>query len=228
MFFSKKGEPLYIISDVHGCAKSLHALIEQIPNKAKSRLVFVGDLIDRGKYSAQVVEFVKNGGYPCVMGNHEAMMIDAFEDSPQGHMYGNTTLLNMALWQRNGGDMTNRSYNGKSAAMLRPHLEWIKQLPSYLEFDIKDENGKTLFVTHGFGLPYWKNKETMALKLRNNRLIKIADTAKTRAHYCYEEGYMDYPVYNVFGHDAMDDVIITHSYAAIDTSCVYGRLPSHP
>ena len=36
---------------------------------------------------------------------------------------------------------------------------------------------------------------------------------------------MDYPVFNVFGHDVVDNVVITDSYAAIDTGCVYGRLP---
>lgn len=218
MFFSKKVEPLYIISDVHGCAKSLHALIEQLPNKANSRLVFVGDLIDRGKYSAQVVEFVKEGGYSCVMGNHEAMMLDAFEASLQGQMYGNNTLRNMAFWQRNGGDMTDRSYNGKSGAMLRPHLDWMKALPAYLEFDIPDENGKTLFITHGFGLPFWEEREDPQMKQ-----AFIWERLKDKR----EQTYLDYPVFNIFGHDTQESALplITPHYAAIDTGCVYeGKL----
>ncbi|GAB1464879.1 hypothetical protein MASR2M54_03790 [Aliarcobacter cryaerophilus] len=40
---------IYIVSDVHGCYKSLLALIEQFPNKQNSKIVFVGDLVDRGK-----------------------------------------------------------------------------------------------------------------------------------------------------------------------------------
>lgn len=219
-------EPVYIIGDVHGCFNTLIALIDKLPNKEKSRLVFIGDLVDRGKYSAHVVEFIKSEGYDCVKGNHEAVMVEAltsYEDK-EGLM-GQTRCKK--LWKLNGGTQTLRSYyyRKNGTITIKEHLSWMKQLPNYLEYDILDENGKTLFVTHGFGLPYWKNKDTMALKLRNNRLIKMADTEKTRAHYCYEEGYMDYPVYNVFGHDAVDDVIITHSYAAIDTSCVYGRLP---
>jgi len=218
MFFSKKEEPLYIISDVHGCAKSLHALIEQLPHKGKSCLVFVGDLIDRGKYSAQVVEFVKEGGYPCVIGNHEQMMLDAFEDSLQGQMYGNNTLRNMAFWQRNGGDITDRSYNGKSGAMLRPHLDWMKALPAYLEFDIPDENDKTLFITHGFGLPFWEEREDPDMKQ-----AFIWERLKDKR----EQTYLDYPVFNVFGHDVQESALpcITPHYAAIDTGCVYeGKL----
>lgn len=59
MFFSHKEEPLYIIGDVHGCAKSLHALIEQLPQKDKSHLVFVGDLIDRGCDSVVSLNMLK-------------------------------------------------------------------------------------------------------------------------------------------------------------------------
>jgi serine/threonine protein phosphatase 1 len=66
---------IYIISDVHGCYKTLLALIEQFPNKQNSKIVFVGDLIDKGINSCDVIEFVKNNNYDCVLGNHDEMMI---------------------------------------------------------------------------------------------------------------------------------------------------------
>lgn len=100
MFYSHKEEPLYIIGDVHGCVKSLHALIEQLPQKDKSHLVFVGDLIDRGCDSAHVVEFVKNGGYDCIKGNHEAVMVEAYE----------TNDMHDWLSYGNGGEQTMLSY----------------------------------------------------------------------------------------------------------------------
>ena len=51
-------ENIYIISDIHGCYKTLLALIDQFPNKQNSKIVFVGDLIDRGKNSCEVVELL--------------------------------------------------------------------------------------------------------------------------------------------------------------------------
>ena len=218
-------DSLYIIGDVHGCFKSLMALIDTLPYKEQSQLVFVGDLVDRGKYSAQVVEFVKNGGYPCVMGNHEAVMVQAHRyEEMEGIV---DTYSTKRLWKLNGGRNTISSYFRANAGKMSEHLAWMKNLPRYLEFDIPDENGKTLFVTHGFGLPFWKarDKKETAIKLRNNRLKKRVDTQKSKEHYAYEEGFMDYPVFNVFGHDVVDNVVITESYAAIDTGCVYGRLP---
>ena len=47
-------ENIYIISDVHGCYKTLLALIEQFSNKQNSKIVFVGDLVDKGKNSCEV------------------------------------------------------------------------------------------------------------------------------------------------------------------------------
>lgn len=218
-------ESLYIIGDVHGCYKSLMALIDILPHKEKSYLVFVGDLVDRGKYSAQVVEFVKEGGYDCVLGNHEAVMVQAYRYEEMEGLMG--TYSTKRLWKLNGGGNTISSYFRPNAGKMSAHLAWMKNLPRYLEFDIPDENGKTLFVTHGFGLPFWKaraKKET-AIKLRNNRLEKRVDTLKVREHYAYAEGFMEYPVFNVFGHDVQERVLITQSYAAIDTGCVYGRVP---
>jgi len=203
------------------------ALIEILPHKEKSHLVFVGDLVDRGKYSAQVVEFVKNGGFDCVMGNHEAVMIGANRyEEPEGLM---DTYNTKRLWKMNGGANTISSYYRPNAGIMRDHIEWMKGLPCYLEYDIPDKNGKTLFITHGFGLPYWKQraKKQIAIKLRTNRLEKRIDTEKVREHYAYEEGFMEHPVFNVFGHDVVDSVLITESYAAIDTGCVYGRLPKN-
>jgi len=65
---------IIVIGDVHGCYKSLMALIEQLPKDEK--ICFVGDLMDRGPRSRQAIEFVKSGEYDCVKGNHEDMMVN--------------------------------------------------------------------------------------------------------------------------------------------------------
>lgn len=59
-------ENIYIISDVHGCYKTLLALIDKLPNKKDSKIVFVGDLVDRGANSivrylmSMVIQYLKN------------------------------------------------------------------------------------------------------------------------------------------------------------------------
>ncbi len=61
-----------VIGDVHGCLDELRELILEVVDVSdKDRVIFLGDLIDRGPDPAGVVAFVKGLGAECVMGNHE-------------------------------------------------------------------------------------------------------------------------------------------------------------
>jgi serine/threonine protein phosphatase 1 len=70
----------YVIGDIHGCYKELLKLERLIKVHARRegwqyRIVSVGDLIDRGPKSADVVDHMMKGWlagtHRCVMGNHE-------------------------------------------------------------------------------------------------------------------------------------------------------------
>ena len=69
-------DKIYIIGDVHGCYKTLLALIKKLPKDI--RICFVGDLIDRGENSKNVVEFIKSNNYDCILGNHKQMFAEKF------------------------------------------------------------------------------------------------------------------------------------------------------
>ena len=86
---------MIVISDVHGCYKTLLALIAQLPTDEE--LCFVGDLIDRGPQSKDVIEFVKSNNHKCVLGNHEDMMDSAYRS---GHPDMDRN------WAQNGGQQT--------------------------------------------------------------------------------------------------------------------------
>jgi serine/threonine protein phosphatase 1 len=97
----------YIIGDVHGHYSVLMRLVDQLPQDAE--LIFVGDLIDRGAQSAEVVKFVRDGGYRCVMGNHEYLM-DSFGSSFVGFVEQNEPIKQHNIWYTNGGIATLKSY----------------------------------------------------------------------------------------------------------------------
>ena len=78
----------YIVGDIHGCYEELLKLEKKIndhaiKNKKRPFIVSVGDIIDRGPSSKEVVEhFIegrKKGTHDIVMGNHEAMMLASIE-----------------------------------------------------------------------------------------------------------------------------------------------------
>ncbi|MFN3603805.1 MAG: metallophosphoesterase [Leptonema sp. (in: bacteria)] len=59
------------IGDVHGCIHELKKMIDTLRPKKEDRVVFLGDLINRGPDPAAVVKFVYENQWDCLMGNHE-------------------------------------------------------------------------------------------------------------------------------------------------------------
>ena len=132
-----ENKQVYIIGDVHGCYDTLMALIKKLPDNAE--LIFVGDLIDRGPKSRQVIEFVREGGYSCVQGNHEQMMIDEIELAING--FDN-------FWTPNGGNTCLESYKGYEE-QLYSDIKWVSELPRLIiESEYKDKMGRKLVITH--------------------------------------------------------------------------------
>ncbi|MDY3112801.1 MAG: metallophosphoesterase, partial [Helicobacter sp.] len=148
-----KTQPLYIIGDVHGCYKTLCALIEKLPQKWDSQIIFVGDLIDRGKESCEVIDLVIKNNYACILGNHEELMLEYYHALPSNPM------RSASVWICNGGHETMQSYqNNGGYQKIHEHLDYLSTLPRFLEIDYPDENGLRLFVTHGFGLPLYRER----------------------------------------------------------------------
>lgn len=61
---------LVVIGDVHGCLSELERLLELVRVQGEDRLVFLGDLIDRGPDPLGVVRLVRQLGAEMVLGNH--------------------------------------------------------------------------------------------------------------------------------------------------------------
>ncbi|MCF6445735.1 metallophosphoesterase family protein [Nereida sp. MMG025] len=105
--------PAYIIGDVHGCLDLLSQKLDLISQEKQRRpemrdaaVVLLGDLVDRGPKSAQVLALAHQlctdtpDDVVCIKGNHEAMLLD-FIDDPAGRG---------RRWLRFGGADTLASY----------------------------------------------------------------------------------------------------------------------
>ena len=68
------------IGDVHGNYDGLMLLLNAISPLNDDKVYFLGDLINRGAKSAQVADFVRKNPYYCVLGNHEQMFLDYFQN----------------------------------------------------------------------------------------------------------------------------------------------------
>jgi len=123
----------YAVPDLHGRCDLLTAAIEKISEHSRgdaATMVTLGDYVDRGPNSRQVMERLvgwSSQSLPLVAlkGNHEAMMWECCRN-----------LSEIDWWLKNGGDRTLLSY-GQAAldswdvsAVPAVHLDWIAKLPS--------------------------------------------------------------------------------------------------
>jgi len=216
-------ENIYIIGDVHGCYRSLLALIEQLPNKFDSKICFVGDLIDRGPASADVVELVRARGYDAVMGNHEKRFVSNAKTALRCAKTGKFTSSNDPYaffsldesWLfNNGGEATLASYYRHGGVrQCKEHLRFVSRLPIYLEYDLRDESGRALVVSHSAVGRAWG--------IRHD-----AERAKSfAAHVLSGRGddSANDGIFNVYGHTPVKKPIIKEFSANIDLGCVYKK-----
>jgi Predicted phosphohydrolases len=119
------------IGDIHGCHVALTTLLEQVKPKPSDRIIFLGDYIDRGPASRQVVESILELKDKCaavfLRGNHEVMILDAREDVLKSH-----------LWQSYGGLEALYSYDAGynqnwTTAIPASHWKFFEQTARYFE-----------------------------------------------------------------------------------------------
>jgi len=133
---------IYAIGDVHGCADQLRELVglcEEDAGAGRSKLVFLGDYIDRGPDSRGVIEFLIDlqrwspDEIVCLRGNHEDLLLAALESEDAE--------IN---WRHNGAHSTLKSYRATRPHELPTrHIDWIRALPFF------HDDGQRFFVHAG-------------------------------------------------------------------------------
>ena len=186
---------MYVIGDVHGCFNTLLKLIKEAP---KQDFIFIGDLVDKGLYSYEVINFVMKNNYKVIKGNHEELF-SRFYNKRKSLWYTDDSY---------GGRYTIDSFKGKN---MSKYLEFIDNLPYYIQQD-------NYFLTHGFGLPYYNRKDN----LEYNRAL-MSNRVEATTHKSDWEDYSQYNVINIFGHSAFVEPLVSDKFVGIDTGAVYGN-----
>ena len=95
------------IGDIHGCNASCKSLLQRLDEEYQNDpiYVFLGDYTDRGPDSKDVVdqllEFNKDHDCIFIRGNHDQMLLDAYEEGDWN------------LWMSNGGNTTLKNYDSR-------------------------------------------------------------------------------------------------------------------
>lgn len=207
------GQRVYAVGDIHGCLERLIELHEQIAADVTARpaddiwLVHLGDYVDRGPESAQVVEWLLAGppvpDATCVnlMGNHEEMMLSAVaatEQGPANH------------WLTNGGADALMSWG---VPRNTPHKTWAEHIPKEHLIFLRDLRlhhvvGPYFFVHAGIrpGVPIDKQARADLLWIREPFLSSKADHGSIVVH----------------GHTPRQEPTVRANRIGIDTGAVIG------
>lgn len=195
---------LIAVGDIHGQFDMLKELMGRVVPTDKDFFVFIGDYIDRGKKSREVVDYLINfkKEYKSVFlrGNHEDMLLDLLGLDGEA-IYG-------SYYERNGGEFTALSYGDASSKvadlghlMPQEHLEFIKDTKIFFETD-------HYYFAHGGvmpGVPFDEQKREVLIWIR------------------YQ--FINYPTgldkVVVFGHSPQRRVLITEDKIGIDTGAGY-------
>lgn len=81
----------FVVGDLHGHLQQLLSQLDELAfDPSCDRLFCVGDIVDRGPDSVDLLEMIDQKVYFSILGNHEAMMIAGFEDATAVPLhYGN-------------------------------------------------------------------------------------------------------------------------------------------
>jgi serine/threonine protein phosphatase 1 len=205
---------LFVVGDIHGCAEELNIMLAHLEaNESLSDddlIVFIGDYIDRGPSSKEVVDslIAFHSRYPQTIflrGNHEDMLLDFLGyEGTLGHSY----LVN-------GGQATTQSYGclpapkreQLGAAIPTSHLAFFLNLERYIIV------GDYVIVHAGL------NPLRDVRSQLNEDIFWIRDEFIQNIH--------NFGRIVVFGHTPYEDVLVHPPYKiGIDTGLVYGNLLS--
>ncbi|MDJ1121197.1 metallophosphoesterase family protein [Olsenella sp. YH-ols2217] len=133
----------YVLSDVHGHYRALDDALSIASPGEEDRVVVLGDLMDRGPQSREVVRLVRSLPNATVLrGNHEDLFLASVADPDDEQAWYN--------WVINGGGMTVESLMDMPPEAYEDLVRWVKGLPL---FETVTVNGRIHVLTHAGILP---------------------------------------------------------------------------
>ena len=215
-----------VIGDVHECVNELQGLLKQFKfgikegcvsqteKSANKKLILVGDWIDKGNQTAEMIEFLYQNGkhFLLVLGNHESFVYKYLKGQIKGvdrHLVENY--------------FTSLEILGSDVALREKFNQLVEgSLPFFRYMGRRDER-KSFYVTHA----PCKNKylgKMDAASLRHQRAFHLDrnQDIEKQINFILAEGVENHP-FHFFGHVAAKEAFRVKNKIHLDAGCVSGN-----
>ena len=185
-----------IVGDIHGCFFEFLKLLEKAGyNTEKHRLILLGDLINRGPYSFEVLQWARERDIEILTGNHERGFLMALKKGLP---------LNPVF----------RDLKDRMGKNLKDWTDWMSHWPYFIE-------NKDFIAVHGGLVPGEQPSDSDPYLLANIRTWdgKGIGGENDMAWYEFYTGQK----LVVYGHWAKQGLKIRHNTIGLDSGCVYGN-----
>lgn len=194
---------IFLVGDVHGCFQELELLLKKSCfQPEKHRLILLGDLINKGPRSFEVLKWVKNQqnknqAVQTLLGNHELKFIRMLEK--------NEVPLPEQLQEL-------KTQMGRN---LPEWLKWLKSWPVYIEEkDFLAVHGGVIPGEHPrFSKPQWLTN----IRHWDGQGLNLNNPSDPPWHHLYTGKKLV-----VYAHWARQGLCVKHNSIGLDTGCVYG------
>ena len=190
-----------VIGDLHGCHDEAVELLDRLAVTSNDRVVFVGDLVDRGPQRRECVELAMR--HESVLGNHEAKH----------------------LRQRLRPLVTLRPDHAATRRVLEAaHFDYFARLPHYIRLPEHDA-----VVVHAGVLPGIPIEAQRPQTLLHAQCIRPPAKSshwpsKAPPGHTFWTNHWTGPERVIFGHTVLDRPLVSDFAVGIDTGCVHGGM----
>src|SRR3984957_1720794 len=191
---------ILILGDLHGCYDEAVELLDRLAACASDRVIFVGDLVDRGPKPRECVELAMR--HECVLGNHEEHHLER---------------------RRSADAKLSPDHLRTRRALGSEHYDYFARLPLFLRLR---EHGAA--VIHAGAMPGVALEAQDRYHLLHAQCVKPPARksywpSKAPADHTFWTNHWRGPERLVFGHTMVAAPLLSDHAVGIDTGAAFGR-----
>lgn len=188
-----------VIGDLHGCHDEALALLDQLAVTVSDRVIFAGDLVDRGPKPRECVELARR--HESVLGNHEERHVQQ---------------------RRKAAATLSPSHRATREALTDEHLDYFATLPLFIR--LPEFNAAVVHAGCFPWVPLEHQKQKHLLHLQHIK-PPSGDSywpSKAPADHQFWANHWQGPERIIFGHTVLDRPLVTPFAVGVDTGAVFG------